>query len=77
MPEGLARDLIVSWSRPGDVVLDCFGGAGTTAKMALLNDRRYHSLEVHEPYHKLAVHRLSDTHRVNDERLDRLLAAQQ
>ncbi len=73
MPEALARDLIVSWSRPGDVVLDCFGGAGTTAKMALLNDRRYLSLEVHEPYHELAVRRLAEAHRANDERLDRLL----
>ena len=77
MPEALARDLITSWSRPGDVVLDCFGGAGTTAKMSLLNDRRYHSLEVHEPYHELALRRLSDAHRSNDERLDILLTAQQ
>ena len=55
---GLARDLIVSWSRPGDVVLDPFGGAGTTAKMALLSHRRYLSMEAHRPYHDLAVRRI-------------------
>ena len=76
MPEGLARDLIVSWSRPGDVVLDCFGGAGTTAKMAILNDRQYVGFEVHEAYHGLAVRRLTDARRVNDERLDNLLGLQ-
>lgn len=60
MPEKLAKDLIVSWSKPGDLVLDPFGGAGTTAKMALLNHRRYLSIEAHAPYHGLAVRRLAD-----------------
>src|SRR5699024_10792353 len=40
-PEKLAEDHIVSWSNPGDIVLDPFGGSGTTAKMAILNDRKY------------------------------------
>lgn len=30
MPKWLARDLIISWSNPGDVVLDPFAGSGTT-----------------------------------------------
>lgn len=60
MPERLAHDLIVSWSRPGDLVLDPFGGAGTTAKMALLSHRRYLSMEAHRPYHDLAVRRLAE-----------------
>jgi DNA modification methylase len=33
-PDDLARDHILSWSNPGDVVLDPFSGSGTTAKMA-------------------------------------------
>ena len=70
MPEALARDLIVSWSRPGDVVLDPFGGAGTTAKMALLNDRQYLSFEVHRPYHEIAARRLGEAHEVNRRRLE-------
>lgn len=31
-PEALARNHILSWSNPGDVVLDPFSGSGTTAK---------------------------------------------
>jgi DNA modification methylase len=64
MPEAMARDLILSWSRPGDVVLDPMGGAGTTAKMALLNDRQYLSFEVHQPYHEIAARRLAEAHGV-------------
>ncbi|WP_435017981.1 DNA-methyltransferase [Tundrisphaera sp. TA3] len=60
MPELLARDLILSWSRPLDVVLDPLAGAATTCKMALLMDRYYLGFEVHEPYHRLAERRLSD-----------------
>ena len=33
-------------------------GVGTTAKMALLNNRRYLGFEIHQPYHELAVNRL-------------------
>lgn len=73
MPEALARDLIASWSRPGDVVLDPMGGAGTTAKVALLSDRQYLSFEVHRPYHEIAVRRLREAHRLNASRLVRSL----
>lgn len=62
MPEALARDLILSWSRPLDVVLDPLAGAATTCKTALLADRYYLGFEVHEPYHRLAERRLSDAH---------------
>ena len=34
-PEQIANDHIISWSNEGDVVLDCFMGSGTTAKMAM------------------------------------------
>lgn len=47
MVEKLAEDLIVSWSGYGDVVHDPMSGAGTTAKMALLNNRRYLGFEIH------------------------------
>ena len=70
MPEKLADDLIISWSRPGDVILDPFGGAGTTAKMALLNHRSYLSIEAHRPYHELAMRRLADAHDAYRRRLD-------
>ena len=70
MHEGMARDLIVSWSRHGDVVLDPFGGAGTTAKMALLSHRRYLSMEAHLPYHDLAVRRMAEAKENYRRRLD-------
>jgi site-specific DNA-methyltransferase (adenine-specific) len=73
MHESLARDLIISWSKPGDVVLDPLSGSGTSAKMALLNDRRYLGFEVHEPYHQLAMRRLSAAHVQNNRRIDERL----
>ena len=60
MPEAMAEDLIVSFSKPGELVLDPFAGAGTTAKMALLNHRRYLGFEIHEPYFEIAQRRLAD-----------------
>ena len=60
MHEELARDLIRSWSRTGDVVLDPMSGVGTTAKMALLSNRRYIGFEIHRDYHDLAVKRLQN-----------------
>ncbi len=58
MHEKLAEDLIVSWSTDGDVVLDPMSGSGTTAKMALLNNRRYLGFEIYREYHNLAEKRL-------------------
>jgi len=70
MHEDMARDLIVSWSRPGDLIFDPMCGAATTCKMALLNHRRYLGFEVHEPYHRLAVRRMDDAHAEYRRRLD-------
>lgn len=63
MPERLARDLIVSFSRPYDVVLDPFMGAGTTAKMAMLTGRRWLGFEIEPEYVALASERLRKTER--------------
>lgn len=60
MPEAMAEDLIVSFSKPGELVFDPFTGAGTTAKMAFLNHRRYLGYEDHEPYYRRALERLTD-----------------
>lgn len=40
MPGWLARDLILSWSNAGDLVVDCFAGSGTTGREAIANGRR-------------------------------------
>lgn len=57
-PEELARDHILSWSNPGDLVLDCFVGSGTTAKMAALLDRKFIGIEVSEKYAAIARERV-------------------
>lgn len=58
-PELLARDHILSWSNEGDLVYDPFMGSGTTAKVALVNNRNYIGSEISEEYVKLAEERLA------------------
>lgn len=57
-PEALARDHIISWSNEGDIVLDPFMGSGTTAKMALLNNRNFIGFEISREYVEIANQRL-------------------
>ena len=45
-PEALARDHILSWSNPGDIVLDPMVGSGTTPKMAYLHDRNCIGIDI-------------------------------
>src|SRR5690606_28568710 len=59
-PEALARDHIISWSTPGDVVLDPFLGSGTTGKMALLEGRRFIGIERVPEYFDIARRRIED-----------------
>lgn len=59
-PERLARDHILSWSNPGDVVLDPFIGSGTTAKMAVLTDRNYIGCDMSDKYCEIAKKRVAD-----------------
>jgi site-specific DNA-methyltransferase (adenine-specific) len=58
-PERLANDHILSWSNEGDVVYDPFMGSGTTAKMALLNNRKFIGSEISEEYCKIAEKRIN------------------
>lgn len=57
-PEKLVEDHIYSWSNQGDIVLDPFGGSGTTAKMAQLMGRDWVLIEVVRDYCELAKKRL-------------------
>lgn len=59
-PEQLAKDHILSWSNEGDVVLDPFMGSGTTAKMALLSNRKYIGFEISKEYCELAKERVKE-----------------
>jgi DNA modification methylase len=57
-PEQMVNDHIISWSNENDLVYDCFMGSGTTAKMALLNNRKFIGSEISEEYCKIAEQRL-------------------
>lgn len=59
-PEELVKDHIISWSNEGDLVYDCFMGSGTTAKMAILNNRKYIGSEISEDYCKIIENRIKE-----------------
>ena len=58
-PEQLANDHIISWSNENDIVYDCFMGSGTTAKMAIVNNRRYIGSEMSKEYCEIAKERIN------------------
>lgn len=59
-PEELVKDHIISWSNENDIVYDCFMGSGTTAKMAILNNRKYIGSEISEDYIKIIETRIKE-----------------
>lgn len=59
-PEALARDHILSWSNPGDTVLDPMMGSGTTGKMAVKYDRNFIGIEIAADYLAIAERRIRD-----------------
>ena len=60
-PEKLAFDHICSWSNEGDIVLDIFGGSGTTIKMAKLLNRKWIYIDKVLEYCKIAQKRIEET----------------
>jgi DNA modification methylase len=58
-PHELARDHVLSWSNPGDVVLDPFAGSGTTLKAAKELGRKYIGCEINEDYAEICRRRLA------------------
>ena len=57
-PERLAEDHILSWTNEGDIVLDPFMGSGTTAKMAMINNRKYIGFEANTRYYEESLKRV-------------------
>jgi len=57
-PETLARDHILSWSNPGDVVLDPLAGSGTTCVMAKRLGRHFIGVDISQKYCDLAEERV-------------------
>ena len=66
--EQLANDHIITWSNEGDIVLDPFMGSGTTAKMALLNNRKFIGFEISSEYCEMANRRINDVSTQQNER---------
>lgn len=58
-PRELARRCILLGSRPGDTILDPFGGSGTTGEVAQQEGRRAILIELNPEYAKLCKERIS------------------
>lgn len=59
-PIDLIRYLIRTYSNPGEVVFDGYGGSGTTAIAAQMEGRKFIVCENHYPYFKASTARLSN-----------------
>lgn len=60
-PPDLIKPCVLAGSRAGDVVLDPFGGSGTTAQVALELGRRALLIELNPEYVRLIHQRTSVT----------------
>ena len=59
-PPDLIEPCILAGSKPGDLVLDPFGGSGTTAGVALKNDRRAAICEINPNYAAIIPDRIKE-----------------
>jgi len=57
LPPSLMRRLIALFTSPGEMVLDCFNGAGTTTLVAHQMGRRFIGIELSSRYHQIATER--------------------
>ena len=57
-PEKLAAEHILSWTNPGDLVLDPMCGSGTTCKMAKMHGRDYIGIDLSQDYIDIARRRI-------------------
>lgn len=59
-PIALIEELIVKHSNPGDVVLDCFSGSGTTAAAAYNQERSFVGCELNKDFYDKSLNRLKE-----------------
>ena len=57
-PVGLIRQLIATYSNPGDTILDNTIGSGTTAVAALREKRHFIGFELNRDYYDIALRRI-------------------
>ena len=69
-PVVLAADHILSWSDPGDVVLDPFMGSGTTALACIKTGRQYIGFEISKEYCDTARSRVAEEIKKSEESED-------
>jgi len=55
-----ARDVILCFTRKGDIVLDPMVGSGTTCQQALENKRHAVGIEINPKYYKIAKHYMDE-----------------
>jgi len=58
-PEKLVHDHIISWSNPGDIVLDPMSGSGTTLHISQFLKRKWIGIEISDRYCKNIVKRMT------------------
>lgn len=66
-PTRLVADHVLSWSNPGDIVMDPFMGSGTTAVACLNTGRNYIGFELSEEYCEIARKRIAEVGKEEEE----------
>lgn len=59
-PISLISELIEKHSNPGDLVMDCFSGSGTTALACAKLNRNFIGCELHKEYYEKSILRLKE-----------------
>jgi site-specific DNA-methyltransferase (adenine-specific) len=57
LPPTLMRRLFALFTKPGEIILDCFNGAGTSTLVAQQMNRRYIGIELSSQYHEITIQR--------------------
>ena len=68
-PESLAKDHIISWSNPIDIVFDPFMGSGTTGVACINTNRRFIGIELDKEYFEIAQNRIEKAIKERDNRV--------
>lgn len=66
MPYQMAFDHIVSWSNPGEIILDPFMGSGTTGIAAAATGRDFVGIEIEPKYFDIACRRIEEAQKQGD-----------
>lgn len=59
-PLSLMNELVLKHSNEGEVILDCFMGAGSTGVSAICNKRKFIGIEKEEKYFEIAYNRIKE-----------------